>query len=89
LRRWIAEGGYSTILRGEYPRRGDAQAASVNAAVAEAARHYRDRFTHSQDPLVSLLRDAGGVVGTAVGWMTSRLGGSPNSGRESAVDDEM
>jgi Zn-dependent protease with chaperone function len=83
LRRWIDEGGYTAILGGDYPRRGDEHAASARADVADAARHYRDRFEHSQDPLVSLLRDAGGAVGGAVGWVASRLGRSPSSDGES------
>jgi len=81
LRRWIEEGGYTAILEGDYPRR-DERATSVGADVADAARHYRDRFEHSQDPLVSLVRDAGGAIGNAVGWVSSLLGRSANSDGE-------
>ncbi len=88
LRRWIDQGGYAAILAGDYPRRTDPRSTSVRADVADAARHYRDRFEHSQDPIVSVIRDAGGAIGSAVGWVTSRVVGSPNSSRESAEEDD-
>jgi Zn-dependent protease with chaperone function len=88
LRRWAGEGGYGAILAGEYPRRGDAPTASVRADVTDAARHYRDRFEHSQDPIVSVIRDAGGAIGSAVGWVASRLGGAPTTGDGEPVEDD-
>lgn len=73
LRRWVDSGGYARILAGEYPRRADDSQATVRGEAAEAARHYRKAFEESQDPLASLVRDIGGTVGNAVGWVTGRF----------------
>jgi Zn-dependent protease with chaperone function len=42
LRDWIEEGGYDRVLRGEYPRRGDADPA-WGEELGAAARHYTGR----------------------------------------------
>lgn len=73
LRRWVDDGGYTRILGGDYPRRADDGQATPRREAAEAARHYRTMFEQSQDPLVSLMRDIGGTVGNAVGWVTGRF----------------
>jgi hypothetical protein len=88
LRRWTDQGGYAAILAGDYPRRSDPRAVSVRADVADAARHYRERFEHSQDPIVSVIREAGGVIGNAFGWVTARVVGSPGSSHESAEEGD-
>jgi Zn-dependent protease with chaperone function len=84
LRRWVESGQYTRILGGDYPRRSDDGTASMRTEAAEAARHYRTAFEESQDPLVSLLRDIGGTVGSAVGWVTSKVrrGGGDNNTAE-------
>lgn len=80
LRRWTEEGGYTAVLQGRYPKREDDAGAKPTAAAAEAARSYRQAFEHSQDPLVSLLRDLGGGVGDVAGkvstWLNRDRGGS-------------
>jgi hypothetical protein len=68
LRRWVDEGAYTRILGGDYPRRTDDDRASPRDDVADAARHYRDTFEHSQDPIVSLLRDVGAGLGAVRDW---------------------
>jgi Zn-dependent protease with chaperone function len=78
MRRWVDSGAYTRILAGEYPRRADDESASIRADVADAARHYRDAFERSQDPLVGLLKDLGGTVAGATDWLTSRLRGNGN-----------
>jgi hypothetical protein len=77
LRRWVDGGGYARVLGGEYPRRADDAQATIRDEAAEAARHYRTAFGESQDPLVSLVRDIGGTVGSAVGWVTGRFSRPP------------
>jgi hypothetical protein len=77
LRRWVESGAYTRIIQGDYPRRADDSSTSMRADAAEAARHYRTAFEESQDPLVSVLRDIGGTVGSAVGWVASRVTGRP------------
>ncbi|MEY2471291.1 MAG: hypothetical protein QOK28_620 [Actinomycetota bacterium] len=81
LRQWIDSGQYTAILAGAYPRRGDDESSSVREEVAEAARHYREAFAQSQDPLVSLVRDLGGTISGAQKWVTDRF-------RRGAPDDE-
>lgn len=73
LRRWVDGGQYTAILAGTYPRRADDDSTSVRDDVAEAARHYRDTFAQSQDPLVSLVRDLGGTIAGAQKWVSDRF----------------
>lgn len=68
LRRWVDSGDYRRILDGDYPRRSDDASASVSDAAKSAAAEYRRAFDESQDPLVSLLRKAGGNAGQAGSW---------------------
>jgi hypothetical protein len=62
LQRWVDDGAYTRVLRGDYPRRGDDRNASMRADAAEAATHYRTAFERSQDPLVAMVRELGGTV---------------------------
>ena len=78
LRRWVDSGHYTSILAGDYPRRDENGAATVGEDVSNAARHYRDAFAQSQDPLVSFVRDLGGTLSNARDWLSSRLGGRGN-----------
>jgi Zn-dependent protease with chaperone function len=79
LQRWIDEGGYTRVLRGDYPRRSADADASMRADAAQAAAHYRTAFEHSQDPLVSIVRELGGTVtglrDRVSGWFAGRDGG--------------
>ncbi|MGH9184224.1 MAG: M48 family metallopeptidase [Acidimicrobiales bacterium] len=74
LHRWVDDGGYTTILGGDYPRRADDSTAKVRDDVKDATRHYRDAFEQSQDPIVSLVRDLGGGLTGMRDWVTSRFG---------------
>src|SRR5439155_14990974 len=88
LRRWIDDGSYGRVLAGDYPRRDDDRDASVSGDAKAAADSYREAFSRSQDPLVSLLRRFGDGAGDWVGaganrvrdWMT----GGRGSGRRSS-----
>ena len=87
LRRWVDAGEYNRILGGEFPKRADDATASLRTEVGDAARHYRDAFERSQDPLVNLLREVGGTIAGATDWLSSRLrgtgggtGGDPRAG---------
>jgi Zn-dependent protease with chaperone function len=62
LQRWVDGGGYTQVLRGEYPRRSEDKNASMRTEATQAADHYRSAFEHSQDPLVAIVRDLGGTV---------------------------
>jgi len=75
LRRWVDSGAYQRILSGDYPRREDDRSASVMADAKAAADSYRESFSRSQDPLVSLLRRLGdgAEVGEWVGAGASRV----------------
>jgi Zn-dependent protease with chaperone function len=76
LRRWVDSGEYTRVLAGEYPRREDDDRASIRAEVGDAARHYKESFERSQDPLVGLLRDLGGAVSGATEWLGNRMRGA-------------
>jgi hypothetical protein len=83
LRRWIDSGEYQRILSGEYPRREDDANASVSEEVKAAAASYRDSFSRSQDPLISLLRklgDGANNVGEWVGAGVGRMWGKTRGG---------
>jgi Zn-dependent protease with chaperone function len=73
LRRWVDSGEYTRILGGDFPKRADDPSASLRAEVGEAARHYRETFERSQDPLVNLLKDVGGTIGGAADWVAGRF----------------
>jgi Zn-dependent protease with chaperone function len=60
---WVDTGGYATVLSGEYPRRIDDDNVSFADDLGEAARHYKDGFDQSDDPLIKGIRDGlGGIV---------------------------
>lgn len=80
LRRWVDSGGYTRILGGEFPQRADDASASLKDDVGEAARHYRDAFERSQDPLVNLLKDVGGTIGGAADWVAGRFRNAGSGG---------
>jgi Zn-dependent protease with chaperone function len=61
--RWAAEGEYSDILAGRYPRREDDGDASVGDEMRNAAKSYQDSWSRSADPLVGAVR---GVASSAV-----------------------
>lgn len=69
LRHWVDSGAYGRILAGEYPRRDDDRTASLSADVKEAAETYRQAFAESQDPLMALLRRAGGGAAGLGEWL--------------------
>lgn len=73
LQRWIDDGSYTRVLGGEYPRREDDARSSIRDDVSDAARHYRDAFERSQDPLATIVRDLGGTVSGVKDWVTSRF----------------
>ncbi|MFI5906905.1 M48 family metallopeptidase [Dactylosporangium sp. NPDC051541] len=87
VRAWIDSGEYARILSGEYPRRDDDGNASVTDEIKAAAASYREAFSRSQDPLVSLLRklgdgaaDVGGWVGAGAGRMRGWMRGDSSDG---------
>ncbi|MEV6926420.1 M48 family metallopeptidase [Dactylosporangium sp. NPDC051485] len=89
VRAWIDSGEYQRILSGDYPRRDDDGNASVSEEIKAAAASYREAFSRSQDPLVSLLRklgdgavDVGGWVGAGAGRMRGWMRGNGSEGEE-------
>jgi Zn-dependent protease with chaperone function len=83
LQRWIDEGAYTRVLRGDYPRRADDKRASMRADAAEAASHYRQAFERSQDPLVSMVREFGGTVAGVRDRVTAFFTGRDDEGESS------
>lgn len=76
LQRWVDDGSYTRVLRGDYPRRDDDRSGQLRGDAADAATHYREAFERSQDPLVSAIRDLGGTVTGVRDKVTSWLTGS-------------
>jgi Zn-dependent protease with chaperone function len=80
LQRWVDDGSYTRVLRGDYPRRDDDRNGQVGGDASDAASHYREAFERSQDPLVSAIRDIGGTLtgvrDKVTGWFTGAGGGS-------------
>ncbi len=63
LTNWVDAGGYGKVMAGDYPRRADDNKAAFSDDLGEAARHYRDGFDQSDDPLIKGIRDGlGGIV---------------------------
>lgn len=63
LTKWVDTGGYGAIMAVDYPLRSDEETASWTEDVSAAARHYKDGFDQSDDPLIRGIRDGlGGVV---------------------------
>ncbi|OBJ50301.1 M48 family metallopeptidase [Mycobacterium sp. 1423905.2] len=86
ITQWVDSGGYGTVLNGVYPRRGDDDNASFTDDLGEAARHYRDNFDQSDDPLIKGIRDGlGGFVdgvGRAATGAVDSLGRKINEWRQ-------
>jgi Zn-dependent protease with chaperone function len=75
LDRWAAEGEYSDILAGRYPRRSEDTDTSVGDEFKAAAKSYQESWNRSADPLIGAVR---GVAGSAVGAgerLMNRFGG--------------
>lgn len=63
LTQWVDTGGYGAVLAGDYPRRSDDDKVGWNEDLSAAARHYKDGFDQSNDPLIRGIRDGlGGIV---------------------------
>jgi Zn-dependent protease with chaperone function len=63
LTNWVDTGGYGKVMAGDYPRRADDDKATFSDDLGQAARHYRDGFDQSDDPLIKGIRDGlGGIV---------------------------
>jgi hypothetical protein len=92
LTQWVDSGDYGAIVAGDYPRRGDDGAAGLNDDLGAAAKHYKDGFEASQDPLVRGIRDglAGVVdgVGQAATNAVGTVGRKISGWRRNAEADE-
>lgn len=63
LTNWVDTGGYGAVMAGDYPQRSDDDQARLREELGAAARHYKDSFDQSDDPLIKGIRDAvGGIV---------------------------
>lgn len=63
LTKWVDTGGYGAIMAGDYPLRTDDDNARWHEDIGAAARHYKDGFDQSDDPLIRGIRDSvGGIV---------------------------
>ncbi len=86
LTQWVDTGGYAKVLSGDYPRRADDDGVSFTDDIGEAARHYKDGFDQSDDPLIKGIRDGlGGIVdgvGRAATSAADSLGRKINEWRQ-------
>src|SRR5258705_168762 len=59
----IGGSGLRAIMAGDYPLRSDDDKAGWGGDIAAAARHYKDGFDQSDDPLIRGIRDGlGGII---------------------------
>ena len=56
LHQWVDSGEYRAILSGDFPMRTDDDSVSISAEAKTAARHYKEAFNRSSDPLASMVR---------------------------------
>jgi Zn-dependent protease with chaperone function len=88
LQRWVDDGSYTRVLRGDYPRRDDDRNGQLRDDASDAANHYREAFERSQDPLVSAIRDIGGTLtgvrDKVTGWFAGSSAG--DGGDNTRVD---
>lgn len=75
LDRWAADGEYSGILAGRYPRREDDKEASVGDEFRAAAKSYQDSWNRSSDPLIGAVRGVASGAAEASSRLFSRFGG--------------
>ncbi|MCV7076504.1 M48 family metallopeptidase [Mycobacterium szulgai] len=91
LTQWVDSGGYGKVMAGDYPRRSDDDKTSFSDDLGDAARHYRDGFDQSDDPLIRGIRDGlGGIVdgvGRAATSAADSLGRKLNEWRSPRHDD--
>lgn len=74
LQKWVDSGAYGVILGGGYARRDDDRGASVTEDVKAAASSYRDSFSSSPDPLVTLVRRFAGGAADLGEWAGTQAG---------------
>jgi Zn-dependent protease with chaperone function len=67
LKKWAEGPEYQAILAGDYPRRGDDPSTSVGDQWKAAADSYAKSVKESKDPLMGLIRDVAGGVGSVGG----------------------
>ncbi|MFI5528612.1 M48 family metallopeptidase [Kitasatospora sp. NPDC051853] len=79
LKKWSESDEYRSILAGAYPRRADDPDASVGEQWKAAAESYSKSVKESKDPLMGLLRDVAGGVGTVGGKLRDTFTGKPAS----------
>ncbi|MEU2628120.1 M48 family metallopeptidase [Kitasatospora sp. NPDC007106] len=80
LKKWAESDEYRSILAGAYPRRGDDPQTSVGAQWKAAADSYSQSVKESKDPLMGLLRDVAGGVGTVGGKLRDTFAGARSGG---------
>lgn len=92
LTQWVDTGGYGAILAGDYPRRSDDDKVGWSEDLGAAARHYKDGFDQSNDPLIRGIRDGlGGIVdgvGQAATNAADSMGRKISEWRRNAKSDD-
>ncbi|GAA2257785.1 MULTISPECIES: M48 family metallopeptidase [Kitasatospora] len=79
LKKWAESEEYRSILAGAYPRREDDPDTSVGEQWKAAADSYSRSVKESKDPLMGLLRDVAGGVGTVGGKLRDTFTGTRHS----------
>lgn len=82
LKKWAESEEYRSILAGAYPRRGDDPDTSVGAQWKAAADSYSQSVKESKDPLMGLLRDVAGGVGTVGEKLRDTFNNAAAAGRQ-------
>ncbi len=57
LKRWVDDGSYDALMKGDYPHRADDQGASIYDEFADGAKSYQEDVNVSKDPLARFASD--------------------------------
>ncbi|GAA2154501.1 M48 family metallopeptidase [Kitasatospora kazusensis] len=87
LKEWAESEGYRSVLAGSYPLRADDPDTSVGEQWRAAADSYAKSVKESRDPLMGLLREVAGGVGTVGGKLRDTFTGGGNGNGNGTSND--
>lgn len=84
LKRWVEQGEYERILKGQYPRRSTDREASIYEELKASARSYKESAEETRDPMATFFRDLGSSVSNRSKnlWERMRNRGDEPAGKE-------
>jgi Zn-dependent protease with chaperone function len=86
LQRWVDDGDLATILGGSYPLRVDDPRVSFTDEVKASAQSYKRGIDESADPLIKLVRSAGGEAFNLGGRLLAKMSTPRPAGGDDTKD---